>query len=79
MPRALSWASQVSCADSVDEVSASSKFKMRSTKEGIEPVVMDLILGIVTVGDRAFAVKGTALPSRIRLQYDVRLTVELEK
>jgi hypothetical protein len=43
-------------------------FRMRSTKEGIDPVVIDLSLGIVTVGDRAFAVKGKALPSLMRLQ-----------
>ena len=34
----------------------------------MEPVVMALILGMVTVGDRALAVKGMALPSRIRLR-----------
>lgn len=64
----LNCASQVSWAARVDEVSPSSKFKMRSTKDGIEPVVMDLILGMVTVGDRALAVKGTAAPSRMRLE-----------
>lgn len=64
---ALSWDSHVSWAANVEEVSASSKLRIRSTKEGIDPVVMALILGIVTVGDRAFAVKGMALPSRMRL------------
>lgn len=48
-------------------MSVSSKFKIRSTNEGIEPVVRDLIFGIVTVGDRALEVNGMALPSRIRL------------
>lgn len=51
----------------MEDVSASSKFKMRSTKDGIEPVVIALILGIVTVGDLALDVNGMALPSRIRL------------
>lgn len=49
-------------------MSASSKFSMRSTKDGIDPVVMALSLGMVTVGERAFAVKGIAVPSRIRLK-----------
>ena len=51
----------------MDEVSASSKLRMRSTNEGTDPVVIDLSFGIVTVGDLALAVKGIALPSRMRL------------
>lgn len=70
-PLALSCASQVSWAARVEDVSASSKLRMRSTKEGIEPVVMALIRGIVTVGDRALAVNGTALPSRMRLSREM--------
>ena len=49
-------------------MSASSKLRMRSTNEGTDPVVMDLSFGIVTVGDLALAVKGIALPSRMRLE-----------
>lgn len=64
---ALSWESHVSWAASVDEVSASLMLRIKSTNDGMDPVVMALILGIVTVGDRALAVKGMALPSRIRL------------
>lgn len=50
---ALICASQVSCAASSDEVSPSSMLRMRSTKEGMEPVVMALRRGMVTVGERA--------------------------
>jgi hypothetical protein len=49
----LICASQVSCAPSVDEVSDSAKFKITSTKEGMEPVVMALTRGIVMVGEVA--------------------------
>jgi hypothetical protein len=50
---ALICASQVSCAPSVEEVSDSAKFKITSTKEGMEPVVMALTRGIVMVGEVA--------------------------
>jgi hypothetical protein len=48
-------------------VSDSAKLRMRSRKEGMEPVVIALTRGIVTVGAVAWAVKGRAEPSRIRL------------
>jgi hypothetical protein len=48
-------------------VSASSKLRIRSTNDGIDPVVIAFSLGMVTVGERALAVKGIATPSRIRL------------
>jgi hypothetical protein len=50
---ALICASQVSCVASVDEVSDSAKFRITSTKDGIEPVVMALTRGIVMVGEVA--------------------------
>jgi hypothetical protein len=50
---ALICASQVSCVASVDEVSDSAKFRITSTKDGIEPVVMALTRGIVIVGEVA--------------------------
>ncbi len=40
---------------------------MTSRKEGIDPVVIALIRGIVIVGDVAWAVKGIAAPDLIRL------------
>jgi hypothetical protein len=51
----------------VEDVSDSAKLRITSTKEGMEPVVMALTRGIVMVGDVAWAVKGSAVPSRIRL------------
>lgn len=60
VPLAFICASQVSWTERVDEVSASSRFRMTSRNEGMEPVVMALIRGMVTVGDLAFAVKGSA-------------------
>jgi hypothetical protein len=60
-------ASHVSWVARVDEVSDSAKFKIRSIKDGIEPVVIALILGIVMVGAVACAVNGMAAPLRIRL------------
>jgi hypothetical protein len=41
--------------------------RMRSRKDGTEPVVSALTRGIVTVGGVAWAVKGTAEPSLIKL------------
>lgn len=43
-------ASHVSWVARDEEVSDSAKFKMRSKKDGIEPVVIALILGMVIVG-----------------------------
>lgn len=60
-------ASHVSWEASDDDSSPSSMFKMTSRNDGIDPVVMALILGMVTVGDVACAVKGIAEPSRINL------------
>jgi hypothetical protein len=61
-------ASHVSCVARVDEVSDSAKFKITSKKDGIEPVVIALIRGIVMVGDVACAVKGIAAPLDMRLE-----------
>jgi hypothetical protein len=44
---------------------------MTSRNDGIEPVVMAFSRGIVTVGDVAWAVKGMAAPSRIKLERTV--------
>ena len=48
-------------------MSPSSMFKIASRNDGMDPVVMDLRRGIVTVGDRANAVNGMAAPSRMSL------------
>lgn len=64
---ALICASQVSCAASVDDVSDSAKLRIRSTNDGVLPVVMALRRGIVMVGEVAYAVKGSAVPALIRL------------
>jgi hypothetical protein len=66
-PFALICASQVSCDARDDVVSDSAKFRITSRKEGIEPVVIALILGIVMVGEVAWAVKGIAAPLDMRL------------
>lgn len=58
---------QVSWLANVDVVSDSAKLSMTSKKEGMDPVVNALILGIVMVGDAAWAVNGMAAPSLIRL------------
>lgn len=42
-------------------------FRITSKNEGTEPVVIAFNRGIVTVGELAWAVKGSAAPSRIRL------------
>ena len=57
----------MSCVASVDVVSDSAKFRITSTKEGMEPVVMALTRGMVMVGEVAWAVNGSAVPSRMRL------------
>ena len=46
-------ASHVSWVASEEDVSDSAKLRIRSRNEGVEPVVMALILGIVMVGDVA--------------------------
>lgn len=43
-----------------------------STKDGMDPVVSALMRGIVTVGAEAWAVKGIAEPSAMRLDTTVR-------
>lgn len=50
---AFNCASHVSCVARLDEVSDSAKFRITSKKDGMEPVVMALILGMVMVGDVA--------------------------
>jgi len=62
-------ASHVSCDDRDDVVSDSAKLSITSRKDGIEPVVIALILGMVIVGDVAWAVKGIAAPLEMRLQH----------
>lgn len=57
----MSWLARL------EEVSDSAKLRIMSRKDGIEPVVMALIRGIVTVGAVACAVNGIAEPSRIKL------------
>lgn len=64
---ALICASQVSCVASVEVVSDSAKLRITSRKEGMEPVVMAFTRGMVMVGDVAWAVNGSAVPSRMRL------------
>ena len=53
VPFAFICASQVSCIARVEVVSDSAKFRMTSRKEGTDPVVIALILGIVIVGEVA--------------------------
>lgn len=48
-------------------MSLSAKLRMRSRKEGTEPVVRAFTRGMVTVGGVACAVNGMAAPERIRL------------
>lgn len=60
-------ASHVSWEARDEDSSPSSMFRITSRKDGIEPVVIALILGIVTVGEVAWAVKGIAEPPRINL------------
>ena len=50
-------------------MSDSAKFKMTSRKEGMDPVVIALTLGMVMVGEVAWAVKGMAAPDLISLCY----------
>ena len=64
----LNWESQVSWVANVEVVSDSAKLRMTSRNDGIEPVVMALMRGIVMVGEVACAVNGTAAPDLIRLE-----------
>ena len=48
-------------------MSLSAKLRIRSRKDGTEPVVRALTRGMVTVGGVACAVNGMAAPSRIKL------------
>ena len=66
-PVAFNWASHVSWYANVDEVSDSAMFRMTSKNDGTDPVVMAFNRGMVTVGELAYAVNGTAAPERIRL------------
>ena len=61
-------ASQVSCDASDEVVSDSAKLRIISRNDGIDPVVIALILGMVIVGEVAWAVKGIAAPSEIKLR-----------
>lgn len=58
-------------------VSDSAKLRITSRNEGIEPVVIAFTLGIVIVGDVAWAVNGSAAPALIKLfrrcQYGMRI------
>jgi len=69
-PLAFICAIQVSWDARVEVVSDSAKLRIMSKKEGMEPVVMALRRGIVTVGAVACAVNGTAAPCRIKLTDD---------
>jgi hypothetical protein len=73
VPFAFIWASHVSWAASVEEVSDSAKLRITSRKDGTEPVVIALIRGIVIVGDAACAVNGMAEPSLINLQESISI------
>ena len=68
-PESLAFicASHVSCVARVDVVSPSLMLRIASRNDGMEPVVIAFKRGIVTVGDRAKAVKGIAAPSRMSL------------
>lgn len=66
---ALICANHVSWVARVEVVSDSAKFKITSTKEGIEPVVIAFTRGMVMVGEVAWAVNGRAEPCRTRLDH----------
>lgn len=66
-PFAFNCASHVSWCASVEDVSDSAMFKITSRKDGTDPVVMAFSRGIVTVGELAWAVNGSAAPDRIKL------------
>lgn len=58
---------QLSWWAKLELVSDSAKFRMRSRKDGIDPVVIAFIRGIVIVGELACAVKGNAAPDLTKL------------
>lgn len=66
-PFAFICANHVSCFASDEVVSDSRKLSMTSRKDGMEPVVIALTRGMVTVGEVAWAVNGNAAPFRIKL------------
>lgn len=51
----------------VDDVSDSAMLRITSRNDGTDPVVIALSRGIVTVGELAWAVNGSAAPDRIKL------------
>lgn len=57
-------------------MSDSAIFNITSRNEGTEPVVIALRRGMVTVGELAWAVKGSAAPARIKLS--IMLIIALE-
>ena len=61
--------SQLSCVARLEVRSDSAKFRIASRKEGVDPVVRALTLGIVIVGEVAWAVKGMAAPDRMTLAH----------
>lgn len=67
---ARSWASHVSWSAREEVVSDSRKLRITSRKVGTEPVVMAFTRGMVMVGEVAWAVKGMAKPSRMRLEVE---------
>lgn len=71
VPFAFICASHVSCVASVEEVSDSAKLRIKSMNDGVEPVVMALIRGIVIVGEVAWAVNGMASPLAMRLRVGI--------
>lgn len=66
-PLAFSWANHESWWARVEVVSDSAIFRIASRKDGTEPVVIAFTRGIVTVGELAWAVNGSAAPDRIKL------------
>jgi len=63
------WANQVSWCARVEVVSDSAKLRIASKNDGMDPVVIALTRGMVTVGGLACAVKGIATPSLISLSH----------
>ena len=71
-PFASICASHVSWFAKLDVVSDSAKLSITSRKDGMEPVVIALIRGIVIVGGVAWAVNGMASPVRINSCVNVK-------
>lgn len=57
----MSWSARL------EDVSDSAKLRIMSRNEGMDPVVIALTRGMVTVGAVAWAVNGSAKPSEIKL------------